>query len=240
MRGQVGTSFRLPTDEELFANDPNDERGDPTRKPEKGTNCHLSIGGTYEVGQAQTNWELIGFYREVNNLIDYAFFDAVANQAVFGNVLGTVKTKGGELTYSVAIAPTFNANFSYTYADVSDSETGATISRIPKNLIKAELNYQQAGNWGGSLTVNYFGTTSQTGLWDGTETYGNATVVDATVRYYIDPNHHQRIDATVQNLLDKQYATGLHTGTRDSDGSNYPYWDLGVPRTLRLAYTYQF
>jgi vitamin B12 transporter len=241
MRGQVGTSFRLPTDEELFANDPNDERGDPNLKPEKGTNLNLSVGGSGQLGQAQTNWELIGFYRQINNLIDYLSFDATTNQAVFGNVPGTVKTKGGEITYDVTLAPTFKADFSYTYADVSDSETGQPVSRIPKNLVKAEADYQSPSHWGGTLTLNYFGTTYQTGLWDGTETYGDALVVDATVRYYIDSDHHhQRIDATVQNLFDKQYATGLGTGVRDADGTNYTFWNLGVPRTLRLAYTYTF
>lgn len=240
MRGQVGTSFRLPTDEELFANDPNDERGDVNLKPEKGSNLNLSVGGSGQFGQVQTNWELIGFYREITNLIDYLSFDAATNQAVFGNVPGTVKTKGGEITYNVALAPTFTANFSYTYADVSDSETGVPVSRIPKNLFKAEVDYQGQSRWGGTLTANYFGTTYQTGLWDGTETYGDSLVVDATVRYFVDNDHHQRIDATVQNLFGKQYATGLHTGVRDADGTNYTYWDLGVPRTLRLAYTYSF
>ena len=35
VRGEAGTNFRLPTAEELFANDPLDERGNPNLKPQK-------------------------------------------------------------------------------------------------------------------------------------------------------------------------------------------------------------
>ena len=42
MRANLGTTFRLPTAEELFANDPNDERGNPNLKPETSTNANVS------------------------------------------------------------------------------------------------------------------------------------------------------------------------------------------------------
>jgi outer membrane receptor for ferric coprogen and ferric-rhodotorulic acid len=65
-------------------------------------------------------------------------------------------------------------------------------------------------------------------------------VVGLSGRYFLDAKRHQRIDLTVQNLFNLTYATGLGTGTRDADGSNYTYWNLGVPRTLRATYTYAF
>ena len=49
-RVNFGTAFRLPTAEELFANDPDDERGDPNLKPETSTNANVSIGGIADVG----------------------------------------------------------------------------------------------------------------------------------------------------------------------------------------------
>jgi vitamin B12 transporter len=84
------------------------------------------------------------------------------------------------------------------------------------------------------------GTLTQTGLWDGTESYGNYTVVDVAGRYFFGERKRQRIDVVVQNLFDRTYASRLATGTRDADGSNYTYWNLGLPRTLRVAYTYGF
>ncbi len=241
VRGEVGTTFRLPTTEELFANDPLDERGDPNLKPEKGTNTTLAAGGHADVGETDFHWELIGFYREIKNLIDYASFDATTSQAVFGNVPGTVRTKGGEVTLNAAVANALSANVNFTYADARDPSTGTQIPRVPKNLLKAGLDYHPLDHpWGANLTLNHFGTTYQTGLWDGTEAYGNISVVDASARYFIDPARRQKIDVTLQNLFDKTYATGLGTGTRDADGSFYTFWNLGIPRTVRVSYTYGF
>jgi vitamin B12 transporter len=241
VRGEVGTTFRLPTTEELFANDPLDERGDPNLKPEKGTNTTLAAGGHVDAGVTNVGWEVIGFYRELKNLIDYASFDAATSQALFGNVPGTVRTRGGEATLNAAVASWLTANVNFTYANARNSSTGTQISRVPKNLLKAGLDYHSlAGPWGATVTLNHFGTTYRTGLWDGTEPYGNVTVVDVSARYFIGPTRRQRIDLTLQNLFDKTYATGLGTGTRDADGSNYTFWNLGVPRTLRISYTYGF
>jgi len=241
VRGDVGTTFRLPTTEELFANDPLDERGDPNLKPEKGTNTTLAVGGHVVAAETNVGWEIIGFYRQLKNLIDYASFDATTSQAVFGNVPGTVKTRGGEATLNAAVASWLSVNVNFTYADARNSSTGTQISRVPKNLLKAGLDYHpQIQPWGATITLNHFGTTYRTGLWDGTEPYGNVTVADASARYFIDPTRRQRIDVTLQNLFDKTYATGLGTGTRDADGSNYTFWNLGVPRTLRVSYTYGF
>jgi outer membrane cobalamin receptor len=241
VRGEAGTSFRLPTDEELYANDPNDERGDPNLKPEKGTNTNFSVGGSEGSDALQANWELIGFYREVRDLIDYASFDAATDQAVFGNVPGTVITRGGEATLNATLDSVFSLNLSYTYAAAKDPTTGQQVARVPKEVAKAGLNYNPTSQpWSAGITVNYFGTTTYSGLWDGTETYGNAVVVNLSGRYYLDTARHQHVDVAVVNLFDKQYATGLGSGVRDADGSNYTYQDRGEPRTLRVAYTYQF
>ena len=64
VRGEIGTAFRLPTAEELFANDPDDERGDPNLQPETSKNANLSVGGN--LGQSHFKWELIGFARDVH------------------------------------------------------------------------------------------------------------------------------------------------------------------------------
>jgi len=98
VRANFGTAFRLPTAEELFANDPEDERGNPNLKPETSTNANLSIGGIADLGPASLKWEFIGFYRDIKNLIDFATFDPDTNQDVFGNVAGTVITRGVEAT----------------------------------------------------------------------------------------------------------------------------------------------
>ncbi len=90
VRGEIGTNFRLPDAEELYADDPDDERGNPNLKPERSRSANLSLGGQIDAAGHPVNWEVIGFARNISNLIDYATFDSTTNQEVFGNVPGTV------------------------------------------------------------------------------------------------------------------------------------------------------
>ena len=104
LKANLGTAFRLPTDEELFANDPSDERGNPDLKPESSHNANVAIGGALPVGAANPlHWEAMTFYRNVSNLIDYQSYDAATNQDVFGNVPGDVRTLGEQLTTRLAV-----------------------------------------------------------------------------------------------------------------------------------------
>jgi outer membrane cobalamin receptor len=241
VKGQVGTAFRLPTAEELFANDPEDERGNPNLKPETSTNANLSVGARFDVGAVHNKVELIGFYRNVKNLIDFTSFDDNTGQAVFGNVQGTVGVRGGELAIESSLMDSLSGSFNYTYNHSIDPGTQVQVANVPMNLVKFGLDYHPVDQpWGGTLSVNHFGRAYATGLWDGTEAYGNDTIVNIAGRVFLDPQRRNRIDVSLQNLFDRTYATSLGTATRDSDGSNYTYWNLGVPRNLRIAYTHNF
>jgi outer membrane cobalamin receptor len=240
MRAMVGTAFRLPTAEELFANDPEDERGNPDLKPETSTNLNLSVGVLFNVGPTQNKAELIGFFREVKNLIDFTSFDDATGQAVFGNVPGTVSVRGAEIALESSQSDSWSANLSYTYNHSIDPGTQMQIANVPTNLLKAGIDYHPLAPWGANLSINYFGKTYATGLWDGTEAYGNDTIVNLSGRVFLDSQRHQRLDLSLQNLFNRTYATSLGTATRDDDGSKYTYWNLGVPRNLRIAYTYHF
>jgi outer membrane cobalamin receptor len=240
MRAMVGTAFRLPTAEELFANDPEDERGNPNLKPETSTNLNLSVGVLFNIGPTQNKAELIGFFREVKNLIDFTSFDDTTGQAVFGNVPGTVSVRGAEIALESSQSDSWSATLSYTYNHSIDPSTQMQIANVPTNLVKAGIDYHPLAPWGANLSINYFGKTYATGLWDGTEAYGDDTIVNLSGRVFLDSQRHQRLDLSLQNLFNRTYATGLGTATRDADGSNYTYWNLGVPRNLRIAYTYRF
>jgi outer membrane cobalamin receptor len=241
LRGQAGTAFRLPTAEELFANDPQDERGNPNLKPEESRNANLSVGQNQSMGDLKFTWELIGFYRNITNLIDYATFDATTNQDVFGNVPGTVHMRGGELSLDMAAGDAWSGHFDYTHNHSIDPSTSMQISQVPKDLVKAQVDYHPPQlPLGLTATLTHVGTVLQTGMWDGTETFGNYVLFDLSGRYFLDSARHHRLDLSVQNLFDRTYATALGNGVSDADGSSYTYWNLGVPRTFRLAYTYTF
>jgi outer membrane cobalamin receptor len=239
VRGEIGTAFRLPTAEELFANDPDDERGDPNLKPEKSTNANVSIGGN--LGQMHLKWELIAFGRNVTNLIDFATFDADTNQAVFGNVPGTVRVRGGELDVGAAF-PDFSVSLDYTYSHSVD-ESNQQIAGIPVQQAKASFDYHpEQQPFGLTLSAIFVGAEFASGLGaeGGTAQFGEYPVVDLAGRYFIDAHHHHIISVRLQNVFDRQYATGLGTAESDADGSTYVFENLGVPRTLEARYTYKF
>jgi outer membrane cobalamin receptor len=237
VRGQIGTAFRLPTAEELFADDPFDERGNPNLKPEKSENLNASVGGWF-VGH-HFKWEVIGFMRNVHNLIDYATFDAATDQAVFGNIPGLVRIRGGELDLAADFTD-FSADVNYTYSH-SVQDNNLQIDRVPVHQVKSSIDYHPEDQpFGVTATLIYVGNEYRSGLWDGREKYGNYALVDLSGRVYLDEDRKQTITLRIENLFDKQYASSLGSAERDSDGSNYTYWNLGVPRTFSARYTYKF
>jgi outer membrane cobalamin receptor len=239
LRGQVGTAFRLPTAEELFANDPDDERGDPNLKPEKSTNANLSVGGN--LGLPHFKWELVAFGRDVTNLIDYVSFDADTDQAVFGNVPGTVRVRGGDFDVGTEF-PDFSVSLDYTYSHDETSVSGQ-IDGIPVQQAKASFDYHpEEQPFGLTLSAIFVGAEFATGLGvdGGRAEYGKYPVVDLAGRYFIDAHRHHIITLRLENVFDRQYATSLGTGVSDADGSTYTYSNLGVPRTLEARYTYKF
>jgi outer membrane cobalamin receptor len=239
IRGEVGTAFRLPTAEELFANDPNDERGDPNLKPETSKSANLSIGGNF--GSPHFKWELIGFARDVTNLIDYASYDYSTLQSVFGNVPGTVRVRGGELDLGAAF-PDFSVSLDYTYSHSVD-ESNQQIDGIPVQQAKASFDYHpEQQPFGLTLSAIFVGAEFATGLGadGGRAEYGKYPLVDLAGRYFIDAHRHHIISLRLENVFDRQYATGLGTAESDVDGSTYTFANLGVPRTLEARYTYKF
>ena len=237
VKATAGTAFRLPTAEELFADDPGDEHGDPDLKPETSINANLSIGGPIP-GLKTFHWEAIGFYRDVTNLIDFVSVNA-ADQDVFGNVAGTVKVRGGELILEGDLTPEVSGTLSYTYSSATEGG-GQQVTSIPLSLAKAGIDYHPATMpLGLSATLNYVGDVygDPTGV---RENYGDYLVMNVSGRVFIDSARHHRIDIGINNLFDKRYATGLTQGFADSTGEAYVVTDLGQPRTFVARYTYSF
>jgi vitamin B12 transporter len=235
-----GTSFRLPTAEELFANDPNDERGNPNLKPERGSDLNLSVGGHLGDSERRFEWELTGFFRDVKNLISFADFDEDTNQDVATNTDGKVEVRGVEVDLKMPLGAGFNTGVSYSYNQSRNADTDQQIIRVPLATAKAMVDYSPgSGRFGATLTVNYVGKTYAS-LWDGRESYGDYTLVDLAGRVFLDSAHRSVINLRIENLFDQEYAAALGTTQRDSDGSDYTYWNRGLPRTYTLRYSYRF
>jgi outer membrane cobalamin receptor len=237
VRALAGTSFRLPTAEELFADDPEDERGNPDLIPERSRNFNISLGGT--VLDPHLKWEVSAFDRDITDLISFDGFDENTDQSLAENIPGTVHIRGAEFTLESTLTNDVTATASYTYNHARE-DGDQQIARVPIQQFKAMLDYHPAAlPLGATVDLNYVGKVYQS-VWDGFEKYGNYLVVDLAGRYFFDSARHHSLTARLENVFDKQYASSIGSAERDSDGSNYTYWNLGVPRTFELRYNYRF
>ncbi|HEX5420259.1 MAG TPA: TonB-dependent receptor [Gammaproteobacteria bacterium] len=242
LKGSLGTSFRLPTAEELFADDPQDERGNPNLKPERSTNLNASIGGSVDIGTRDVDWQLIGFYRKIRDLIDYESFDAATDQDVFGNVPGNVVTRGAELVLTAPITSALSGNMNYTYSRSRMSGSDQQFDRIPKTLLKAGLSYEPSGRgFGANLGLEHVGELYNTlGGGIGRVSYGDYTLVNLGAHLLVDQAGRNRVGITLHNAFDETYASGLRRATDDISGASYTAHYLGEPRTVYVSYTYSF
>jgi vitamin B12 transporter len=240
LKGMVGTGFRLPTAEELFAKDPPQNPnyfGNPDTKPERSTNLNVSVGGYLGANQS-INWEVVGFFRDIDDLIDTTF-DDVLEVDVFGNVPGTVEVRGGEAILNAAFTDEFSGSFSYTYQQSHDPD-GLQIRRVPEQLAKAAIDYHPLNTWFGLFaSLNYVGRTFDTIGGVRTE-YGNYVVVDIGARAFLDMERHHRISLNLFNVFDENYTTRLTRGFPDNGDPAYTAHNLGLPRTLAARYSYSF
>jgi len=240
IRGTVGTAFRLPTAEELYANDPQDERGNLDLKPERSSSVNLSIGGKLP-GTGGMHWELTGFRRRINDLIDYAAYDETTGQDVFGNIPGIVTVRGGEADLSASFGAAISASLDYTINHSRASGSSRQIADIPVQQGKLQLDWHPTAlPVGATLSVNHVGDLyTSDSFYSGRKRYGNYTVADFSARVFLDHDRRSRVDFHVYNLFDRRYATSLKRGQADA-GGYYTYWNLGLPRTLNVTYNYAF
>ncbi len=243
LKASVGTAFRLPTAEELFANDPKDERGDPNLKPETSRNANVSVGGSATIGASALKWELIGFYRVIKNLIDYQSFDPKTNQVVFGNVPGNVTVRGLEVTMDALITAALSGNFNATYSHSRRSGSDLQFAQVPVTQVKLGLDYHPSDlPFGATLNVVHLGDVDAEpfGAGNGRYGYGNYIVADLGGRIFVDRARRQRIDLHLNNAFNKTYYSGLTHGVNDTSGDAYLVHDLALPRTFSAYYTYAF
>lgn len=245
VRAALGTNFRLPSAEELFANDPLDERGNPNLRPERTKSLNLSIGGKLPGATTEFGWELIGFARDITDLIDLEGHDDVTDQDLFANVPGTVKVRGGELSLTTETGDWLSTRLSYLH-DRSRADGGDQTLRVPEQLLKALVDFHPpARPFGATLAINYTGSVFTSVRGEHLD-YGKDTIVDLSGRYFFDTGHKHVFNLSVQNVFDVDVGRPQQ-GCMDNpaDGpydcsSPYTIVNRSLPRTLRASYTYEF
>jgi outer membrane cobalamin receptor len=236
IRGVVGTGLKLPTAEELYAIDPF-ELGNPNLKPEKSKSLNLSIGGSLPVAAGAFTWEVVGFVRDITNLISWEFDDALELD-VATNVPGKVKVRGGQLLLSGDLGAGFSGRLSFTRNNSEDTQ-GMQLQRVPKSYIQGGVDYKApSGRYGVALSANHVGDIHAVNF-SGQVPYGDYTLVDLSARYFLDEGQHHRLGVRLENLFDEEY--GLPgTGRTDAANANYTVVSVGTPRLFHLTYSYAF
>jgi outer membrane cobalamin receptor len=259
-QGNVGTSYLLPTAEQLYAVDPFSTLGNSNLEAEEGENLNVGFGGEFDAGPA-LSWQATYFSRDIENRIQFedcgdgtdpatdcatlyptldpSFF----NEGFYRNLPGTVEVRGFELTGAADFKNGFSAVASYTDTD-STVDGGAQLARIPRTYGKVGGSYD-AGQWGADVSALWVGELKSTSLAGGVGVidYGDYVVLDVAAHVFIDADQKHKLTARLENALDEEYRTGVGRSAPSAGNDTTPAFVFGfrgVPQTLRVSYSYAF
>jgi vitamin B12 transporter len=236
-RGQVGTSFRLPTAYELYVIDPCCERGNPNLVAEQSFNVEGGLG----FAGSGFNAEAIGFYREVDDLIDITFDLPALPDGFLINTPGQVTVWGGELILSARFNDTFSATLDYTHTEAEVVGTADQLVNIPQDQAKFILNAEAQGSrFGGNASVNWVGDLWANVAAVGRVNYGNYAVVDLSAYAFLDQDQRHRLGLRLENALDADYDSAVTRARTDVTNVSYAAGFRGTPMTLHASYALSF
>jgi vitamin B12 transporter len=236
-RTSFGTGFRLPDAYELFVIDPCCEQGNPNLKPERSKYLNVSVGGKSGSDDQGFGWELVGFFRDVKNLIEIV--TGPGGIDTLKNISGTTRVRGGELILSGRHAVGLAANASFTVTDAKPSGSSTQQQETPRTLAKLMLDYAPRGQaMFAGLTLTHTGDVFRNAA--GTRVnYGNYFLLDVNAGLRLGAEQRHRLSLRLENALAEQYASRVSPGRTDA-GAAYAFSFLGTPRTLHASYAYEF
>lgn len=253
LQGMVGTSFMLPSAENLYLIDcPSGmgcRHGNPNLAPEESRALNLSIGGHVGAGETPLHWQFTVWDRRVDNLIrsapipaDYPNPPPPEFTETYINVEDEVKMTGAELQLRGSITNALAFGVSYTYSNEKD-RTGRQLPERPKRQYKGSLTYSPgSGAFGLNAAFKYMGLRSRELSAFGWQEYGDAYVLDLGAHLYLDREQRRRLNLRLENALDETYATTVSQANLVGTDPAVPfmYRRLGPPRTLQMSYTQFF
>lgn len=232
-RGQVGTSFRLPTAYELYVVDPCCEQGNPNLVAEQSFNVE---GGLGYAGRT-FNAELIGFSREVDDLIGITYDLAQYPDGYLINTPGEVKVWGGEAIVSARLNDVFSATIDYTHTEAEQAGISEQLVNIPRDQAKLILNAEApGGRFGGNAALNWIGDLWANVAAVGRVNYGNYAVLNLSGYAFLDGDRRHRVSLTLENALDADYDTAVTRVRTDVTNISYAAGYRGTPMTLHVGY----
>ncbi len=233
LRGTAGTAFRFPDAWQLYGNDPCCTLGNPDLKGERSRNLNLSLGGRLD-WLAGFDWEVIGFLREVKDLIG-------SENGARVNTDAAVDFDGFELVGTLALSGSWRLVGAYTHTRAEAEGSSEQIVDVPEDLLKATLEFVPGdGPFEVSASLVWVGNLYDEVPGIGRVEHGDYTVVDLGAAWYLGAARRHRLGLRLENAFDEDYGSSLGRAFRDTDGSSYAYTNLGTPRTLHVSYRFGF
>lgn len=238
LEGTAGTSFILPSAEQLFGIDPCCAVGNPDLQPEESLNLNVAIGGT----QGPVQWRLTGFGRRIEDLIVDVYDRPDFPDGIYSNVDGEVKTIGGEALVTATLAEDLVGRLSYTYTRTRAEGSNQQFDRIPEQFAKGSLAWDpESRPFGASATALWTGDVFSTVAGFGRVNHGDYLVVDLAAYVFLDgADRRHRLTGRLENAFDEDYVSRVGSGLIDLSTQRFLFEARGVPRTLRVSYTYDF
>ncbi|MDR1081442.1 MAG: TonB-dependent receptor [Deltaproteobacteria bacterium] len=243
LRANVGTSFILPTAEQLFLNEPPDQ-GNPNLKPQRSFSATVGLVSQTEM----FDFDIGVFYERITDRI------MQDNDWVFQNAAGKTVIKGG--TVSAVVRPleglSLSASFTAQGATLVNPD-GVKVKRManqPRDYLKLGLQYDGDIGNGQKFGIGIYSTrmghiysnqAARRGPDDPWVDYGNYWLVDANL--YYKPVESVRITLSLANIFDKKYApSGITSRNDPQDPKGFIYYNNpnGTPFAATLGVTYSY
>lgn len=151
----------------------------------------------------------------------------------------SVLFRGVELDIALDLTRYLSFTLNHVYSRAVAKGETQQINNIPLNNSKAGLAWKPQQGLQLMLNVNRVGSVSDEEN-NRRINYGNYTLVDLSVRHFLDVQQRQDITLSLENLTDQQYATSVASARRDADNSAYVYENLGTPWLAKLSYRMRF
>jgi outer membrane cobalamin receptor len=245
LRFNVGTTFLLPTAEQLFVDQPTGPLyGNPDLKPQRSFTANAALGSSsplYDI-------EVGGFYDRTTDKF------GTDTTGKYQNIAGRSITYGFSVTGALRPVDGLTLSASYTrnyYESVSPNGSKTTVlNYLPRALAKLGVQYDGSldgrefgfgvfATWTGKTYQQIAGFTSPPAsrLFQ----YGDYWLVDANL--YVKPTENWRVTLSLANIFDKQHAPFQLASIADPDsaGGRYVYpAPQGAPFTATLGVSYTF
>ena len=233
-RGMAGTSFGLPTAEQLYL-DEDGSYGNPDLKPEESTNFDVGLEGAFSF----FTWEAGYFYQRIEDAISYT-----ADGSSFENATGETTIDGFEAQLATQPLKGVSLLLSATTVDAHNNDNTEQLKETPEFTAKANLKYRYPSNqFGMDVTTRYVGDMVQRGYgsyepYDDEIDYGNYFLADLSGFYSFGNDLKHTVTLRLENLFDKTYTTKVNKVAVNDD--RFVYDSLGMPFTVTLGYSYRF